>query len=80
MRVKIKQWGNSLALRIPRGIASESHIEEDTVVDLTVVNKKLVVRPRRKSKYSLKELVDKITEDNLHEEIQTGPPIGREVF
>ena len=36
--------------------------------------------PLKPPKYTLKELVDQITEDNIHEEVDTGPAVGNEVW
>jgi antitoxin component of MazEF toxin-antitoxin module len=30
--------------------------------------------------FSLEELLAQVTDDNLHEEVETGPPVGREVW
>ena len=43
MRARIRRWGNSLALRIPKAFAEEASLEDESVVDLKVVNGKLVV-------------------------------------
>ncbi len=37
-------------------------------------------RPLKTPKYTLKELVDQITENNVHEEVDTGPAVGNEVW
>lgn len=83
MVTKVKRWGNSLAIRIPRGLASEVPIGEDTEIDLRAENGRLVIRlatPRRRPKYRLDDLVVQITPDNVHEEIPKGPPVGNEVW
>ena len=43
MRARIRKWGNSLALRIPKAFAEEASMGDESVVDLKVVNGKLVV-------------------------------------
>ena len=43
MRARIRRWGNSLALRIPKAFAEEAFLRDESVVDLKVVNGKLVV-------------------------------------
>ncbi len=84
MKTKVQKWGNSLALRIPKSFAAETKMGPDTEVDLTLVEGKLVVTPVstpiRRSKYSLEQLVEGITEENTHAEIDTGGPVGNEVW
>ncbi len=79
MKVQIQKWGNSLALRIPKSFAVESKVEQGTTVDVRVENGNLVVKPIRKGKYTLENLVDGITDENQHSEIDWGRPMGREV-
>jgi len=39
MRVRIKKWGNSLALRIPKPFAEETAVTEGAVVDLSICSR-----------------------------------------
>lgn len=80
MKVQVQKWGNSLALRIPKSFAVESSIEQGTVVDMSVVEGKLVVAPVTDKKYTLKELLDGVTKRNIHGEIDTGPSVGKELW
>jgi antitoxin MazE len=80
MKTRIQKWGNSLALRIPRPFAEESNLHEDSAVDVTVRNGKLVVVPLREPVLSLKELAEQITPQNRHTEIETGDAVGNEVW
>lgn len=82
MNTTIKKWGNSLALRIPKSYAKEINLEEGAAVDLKLEENKIIVSPKkkRKKKYSLKELVSQITEENRYKEIDFGPPVGKEIF
>jgi antitoxin MazE len=79
MRSQVQKWGNSLALRIPKSFAIEAGLQEDAVVDLVLVEGKLVVTPRPEP-ISLEKLLAGITTDNLHGEQDLGGPIGREVW
>ena len=80
MQTKIQRWGNSLALRIPRAFAEETGVEAGAEVDLSVRDGDLVVKPARRVKYRLGELVRKVTDKNRHGEVDTGGPVGREVW
>jgi antitoxin MazE len=79
MRTRIQKWGNSLAVRIPRSFAGEARLEQDSLVELTLAEGGLLVRPvAEPEKMSLQQLVAGITEENRHGEVDFGPPIGNE--
>ena len=80
MHTKIQKWGNSLGLRIPRSFAAEAQVNEGSTVDLSVENGRLLVRPLRTRKYALRDLLKKVTSRNVHREIATGDPVGREAW
>ena len=80
MRTRVKKWGNSLALRIPKSFATEVGLDFDTLVDLSLVDGKLVVTPTIEPALTLEHLLARVTEDNLHREVDTGPPMGNEAW
>ncbi len=80
MHTKIQKWGNSLGLRIPRSFAAEAQVEEGSTVDLSVQNGRLLVRPLRTRKYALADLLKKVNPRNVHAEVSTGEPVGREAW
>jgi antitoxin MazE len=71
-------WGNSLGLRIPKSFAAEVNVEAGSTVDIRVENGDLVIRPLRRRQYVLSELLEGVNSRNLHEEVSTGDPVGRE--
>lgn len=80
MQTTIRKWGNSLGLRIPRSFAAEAQVEEGATVDLSIEDGRLLVRPLRVRKYSLKGLLRKVSRRNLHREVATGRAVGREAW
>jgi len=81
MKAKIQKWGNSLAVRIPKSFAVQTKIEQDSVVDLTLVGGKIIVEPeKKKPRFSLEELLSEISEENIHSETDWGKPAGREIL
>jgi antitoxin MazE len=78
MQTRIQKWGNSLGLRIPRSFAAEAKVEEGSTVDVSVEHGCLRVRPIRARRYVLRELLRRVTPQNLHDEVLTGGPVGRE--
>jgi len=80
VRVQIQKWGNSLALRIPKPFAEEVEVHEGTVVHLSLAEGKLVAVPEVKERFTLKQLLRKVTKDNLHKEVDFGGPAEREIW
>lgn len=80
MKTRIQKWGNSLALRIPRPFAEESHLHEESAVDISVRNGKLVVALLVERAPTLDDLIEQITERNRHHEVETGGAVGNEVW
>jgi antitoxin MazE len=76
---QIAKWGNSLGLRLPKSVALEAQLDEGDTVDVSVKNGAIVIRPGR-PKYSLEDLVDKITPRNRHVESDWGGPVGDEAW
>jgi len=79
--VTVKRWGNSLGLRISKGLAQGAHLREGSTVDVRLERGRLVVVPvKPKKTYTLAELVARITPENIPENISTGRPVGKEVW
>jgi antitoxin MazE len=78
MSSKIQKWGNSLGLRIPKSIAEQAGVYAGSEVDFAVEDGDLIVRPRRRPRPKLADLLDAITEENRHPEVDTGKRVGRE--
>jgi antitoxin MazE len=76
---QIAKWGNSLGLRLPKSVALEAQLDEGDRVDVSVSDGAIVIRPAR-PRYSLTQLVARITPRNRHDESNWGPPAGREVW
>ncbi len=80
MRATVRKWGNSLALRIPRSFAAEARLEQGMPVEVSLVEGKLVVTPVTDPAFTLEQLLAGVTEENLHREVGTGPPVGNEAW
>lgn len=80
MKVQIQKWGNSLALRIPKAFAVESNVTGGSTVEVSMENGNIVVKPIKEPMYTLEELVEGITDENRHGEVDWGRPVGNEVW
>ena len=80
MQTQIKKWGNSLALRIPKLLAEQLDIKTDSEVEIAVEDGPMVIRPLPEPTLTLEELLAEITDENLHEEVETGTAVGGEAW
>ncbi|WP_105383224.1 AbrB/MazE/SpoVT family DNA-binding domain-containing protein [Neorhizobium alkalisoli] len=80
MRVTVKKWGNSASVRIPAAIMEAARLQVDTVVDVSEENGRIIIEPMREAEFDLDQLVAGITPDNLHDEVDFGPPMGKEAL
>lgn len=79
MRTRVARWGNSLAVRIPGGLAADLALTEGAGVSISVEGGRLVLQPEN-VKPDLLALVAGIRDDNLHGETNWGEPNGAEVW
>ncbi len=79
MIATVARWGNSLALRIPRELASSICVVEGTHVELRASRGTLVVAPTR-PKYKLADLLAEFRPEHREQEHDWGKPAGREVW
>ena len=80
MRTRVQKWGNSLALRIPKSFAAEVGLQKEASVEMSLEDGGLVIRPVAEPKLTLKQLLAKVTKENLHHEVDTGPAVGKETW
>jgi antitoxin MazE len=80
MRVSIKKWGNSAAVRIPAPVLEATRVQLDEEVDIREEGGRIVIEPVRAKTYQLNDLLKGITKDNLHEAVDFGMPEGKEVW
>ena len=78
MTVKVKRVAGALTLVIPDDVAATAGISDDTEVSLSSTAAGVVAK--KKPKYTLAELVARITPENRHALIDFGPPMGNEVW
>ena len=84
MIVEFRKWGNSLAVRIPKTLADAVKARDGKRAVIRVQNGSLVLRPvvkpTRKSRYTLDELLNGMTRDNVPQEADWGPRRGNETW
>jgi antitoxin MazE len=74
MHIHVTKWGNSLGVRIPRVLANKIGIHDGTPVDVSIQDHRLVIT----KELSLQSLLNQVTSENIHKEIQFGSACGEE--
>jgi antitoxin MazE len=80
METRVQKWGNSLAVRIPKSLADELGLGDNSAVRISLRDKQLVVVPLARPAFRLADLLSQVTEANLHGEVDSGAAVGREVW
>lgn len=80
METTIRKWGNSLAVRVPRSIAQKLALKAGSAVAMRQEKKTIIIQAAPKTRKSLKELIAMIRPENIHEEIDWGKPVGKEIW
>jgi antitoxin MazE len=75
----IRKWGNSLGIRIPRGVAEQAGVEQGTHVEIKTEQGRIIITPAV-PRYTLEELLKRISKRNLHGEIDLGAAQGKETW
>jgi antitoxin MazE len=70
-----------LALRIPQAFGRELNLRPESSVDMTVDSGRLILVPIEDSSVpTLGELLDQVSDENKHTEVETGQPVGNETW
>ena len=80
MEARVKKWGNSAAVRIPAAVLAEAGVELDQPVDVREERGRIVIEPLRRKVFAIRDLIARIRPQDMHEPIETGAPVGREVW
>ena len=82
MITKVQKWGNSQGLRLSKVLLADVRIDVGDSVDVTVHDGSLVITPARRVRggIDLEQLVGRIPRGYKPEDLDSGPPVGREVW
>ncbi len=80
MKTTAQKWGNSLAVRVPKSVATQVGLKEKDSFEIEVQDGNVVLKPHVRRTYRLDDLVKGITPQNRHSEVDTGDPLGREIW
>jgi len=76
----VRKWGNSAAVRIPARLLADAGLNVDQPVEIWEERGRIIIERAREPKFNLRELLKEIRPDNLHESVDTGDAVGREIL
>jgi len=81
MKTKIQKWGNSFGVRLPMEIINKKGLFDGASLQISEDKNNIILKyfPEKK-KETLKNLLDKITPDNIHSEQEWGETQGKEIW
>ena len=80
MTVRTVKLDAGLSLTIPESFASELGLGPHSPVDISLHGAAVIVCAAKQPRVALDALLEQVTEQNRHTEIDTGAAVGREVW
>jgi antitoxin MazE len=80
MEAIIRKWGNSPALRLPSAVMKSAAFDLEQHVIVTATKGRIVIEPASQPEYKLEDLLAAMTDDNAHDAVDFGRPVGQETL
>ncbi|PPQ31855.1 AbrB/MazE/SpoVT family DNA-binding domain-containing protein [Rhodopila globiformis] len=80
MRVLVRKWGNSASVRIPAAVMEAARLSLDQPVDIREEGGRVIIEPIPEPAFNLADLLAAVSDENIHAEIDFGPPVGKEIL
>lgn len=80
MESKVKKWGNSNAIRIPKVFLDALDLKENDLVSIKKDDDRLIITKIKKERITLKERISKFKGTYPSEEFVWDDPVGKEIW
>ena len=80
MNMYVRKWGNSAAVRIPAAVLDAAGLKQDDPVEVREEDGRVVIEKAEPQKITLEWLLEGLKPEQLHPEIDFGPPVGRDFW
>jgi antitoxin MazE len=80
MRLQVKKWGNSAAVRIPASIIAAASMHIDQAVDVREEGGRIVIEPIAVPVFDLSTLLAQMDPATFHDQVEFGPVVGQEIW
>jgi antitoxin component of MazEF toxin-antitoxin module len=80
MKLQVAQWGNSLAVRLPKAVQEDLRLSPGSELDAWVRGGELHLRPIPPvTSFRLEDLLERLTPDSIPG-FEEWPPVGAEII
>jgi antitoxin MazE len=73
----LQKWGNSIGVRLPKPMLEQVGLREGARVEVSVEGDHLIIR---RGRLKLADLLAQCKPENRPEQVDFGPPVGREII
>ncbi len=82
MKIHAATWGNSIAIRLPKKIRDSKGISAGTPLTIEESTTEIIIKKKRRvnEKIDIDAMIKRIRPNTLHEPIDWGQPVGKEVW
>ena len=80
MYTTIQKWGNSHAVRLPKGILEVADLRENDKVEIKAEDNMIFIKLANKKHKTLKERIAEYSGEYVCAEWDTGKPQGKEIW
>ena len=80
VRVRVEKWGNSAAVRIPASVMAAAALSIDQFVRVGEEGGRIIIEPLSAPSYDLAQLLEEMKPETFPEDVDFGPPVGREAW
>lgn len=80
MRIQVRKWGNSASIRIPSTVMAAAALSLNQAVDIREEGGRIIIEPIIAPTFDLDRMLDTMTPESFPEEVDFGPPAGREAW
>ena len=81
METQIQQWGNSLAVRLPKTVTRIAKLHRGSMVRIVSKANSIVIKAEKQVRQkTLDELLVGIAKKNKHKLFDWGDPVGKEIW
>ena len=80
MIARLKQWGNSQAVRIPKELLTEAAITENDILEIEVTNGTIIIKKQFRHKTLEERIAAYGGKFSLDGEYDWGESVGREIW
>ena len=77
----VQKWGNGTGVRIPKKVFVAAKLKLNQELNINLKNGSIILTPvKTKPKITLDDLLKGVTSENVHGEVEWGPPVGKEIW